>query len=85
MVDADGAGVASSNADLSLLPTRVWVPGMYHIDARALMVPCDIAPGEYPLVMSVYDPAAANSSLTVFNAEGAAMGDFLYLTTLFVE
>jgi hypothetical protein len=84
MVNADGTGVASSNTDLSILPTQVWVPGMYHIDARTVTVPCDITPGEYPLVMSVYDPAAAQS-LTAFNPDGQPTGDFVYLTTLFVE
>ncbi len=84
LVDSAGAGVAAANYDLSLLPTGVWVPGMYHIDSRAVRVPCDLPPGEYPLVMSVYAPGAGES-LAVFSSDAQPMGDFYYLTTLFVN
>ncbi|MEM6282777.1 MAG: hypothetical protein AAF787_11330 [Chloroflexota bacterium] len=84
LVDSGGAGVAQTNTDLTILPTQVWVPGMYHIDARYVTVPCDITPGDYALVMSVYDPDA-DASLTVTAVDGTPNGDFLYLTTLFVE
>ncbi|MEL7233766.1 MAG: hypothetical protein AAGK74_04675, partial [Chloroflexota bacterium] len=84
LVDEGGTGVAQTNTDLTILPTQVWVPGMYHLDARYVTVPCDIAPGDYALVMSVYDPAA-DASLPVTAADGTPSGDFLYLTTLFVE
>jgi hypothetical protein len=83
LVNSSGTGVAAANSDLTLLPTAVWVPDMFHIDARYVTVPCDAAPGEYALVMSVYDPGAG-ASLTVQSADGTPQGDFLYLTTLFV-
>lgn len=87
MVNGEGAAVSASNAPLTTLPTRVWIPDAYFLDARSIQVPCDAAPGEYPLVMSVYNPDNVDEagSLPVYWPDGSPNNDYLYLTTLFVR
>lgn len=87
MVNSDGAAVTSSNLPLTNLPTKVWIPNAYVLDARSIQVPCDAAPGEYPLVMSVYNPdtVAQSGSLPVSLPDGSSSGDYIYLTTLFIR
>ncbi len=87
MVDSDGAAVTASNLPLTNLPTKVWIADAYFLDARSLQVPCDAAPGEYPLVMSVYHPdtVAQSGSLPVSLPDGSSSNDYIYLTTLFVR
>jgi hypothetical protein len=80
----NGVTVADSNTDLTILATAVWLPDHYHIDARFIDVPCDTAPGEYPLVMSVYAPGAPRS-LDVVGTDGTVLGDFFFLTSLRIE
>ncbi len=84
LVDANGDTVTDSNYDLTQVATAVWEPGTTYIDARYIDVPCDAPPGEYPLVVSVYEPGAPRS-LDVVGNDGAVLGDFWYLTTVFVE
>ncbi len=88
LVNADGESVSAANSDLSILPTQDWVPDTYVLDARTLAIPCDIAPGDYALVMSVYDPAtlATVGDLPVSMPDGTPVGQqYVYLTTLFVD
>ncbi len=82
--DTEGRAVADANSDLSALPTAVWVPGTFVLDARTLTVPCDTPPGSYALVLSVYQPGAP-ASLPVSLPDGTPSGDFTYITTLFVD
>ena len=84
MVDADGGAVAEANAPLGSVPTRIWEVGMSTPDMRPLVVPCDTPPGEYPLIMGVYDPATVEP-LAAFDAAGNEVGNQVYVTTLFVE
>jgi len=83
MVDSGGETVTDSNYDLTTLATTAWQPDYFHLDARYVDVPCDTPPGEYPLVISVYEPGAP-ASLPVTGADGSALADFFYLTTLVV-
>lgn len=87
MVNSSGESVSASNTNLTTTPTRVWVPEGYFLDARSVQVPCDAPPGEYPLVMSVYDPdtVAGAGSLPVTLPDGTPFNDYVYLTTLFIE
>lgn len=84
MVDSNGQDIADSNLDLTFLATRVWETGKYYFDTRYVTVPCDTPAGEYPLVLSVYEPGA-EASLTVIDTENQPLGDYVYLTTLFVQ
>ena len=84
MVGEDGAALAEANRPLGALPTGIWEPGQYTFDARSFVVPCDAPPGEYPLIMGVYNPDDL-TPVMVYGADGAEIGNQLYLTTLFVE
>jgi hypothetical protein len=84
MVDDNGGEVAEANAPLGLNPTKLWQPGAFTLDVRPLTVPCDTPPGEYPLIMGVYDPNTLQP-LPVTDGDGNAVGNQIYLTTLFVE
>ncbi len=84
MVDADGGEVTDSNAPLGLSPTSLWQAGAFSLDVRPLTVPCDTPPGEYPLIMGVYDPDTL-APLPATAADGNPVGNQVYLTTLFVQ
>ena len=87
MVNDKGEAISSVNTNLTRVPTQVWVPDAYFLDARTLKVPCDAPPGEYPLVLSVFDPytVMAAGSLPVTLPDGSPFHDYVYLTTLFIE
>jgi hypothetical protein len=40
-----------------LIPTRVWIPGQTLKETTALQLPADLAPGEYTVVLGLYDEA----------------------------
>lgn len=84
MVGPDGGAVAEANRPLGPLPTGIWEVGPYTFDARSFVVPCATPPGAYPLIMGVYNPDDL-LPLAVTGADGAPVGNQLYLTTLFVE
>ena len=84
MVDASGQMVTESNNPLGRVPTSIWPTGHYTAEARPLVVPCDTPPGEYPLIMGVYNPDTLET-LPVQATDGAALGNQWYLTSLFVE
>jgi hypothetical protein len=84
MVGADGSAIAESNAPLGAVPTSIWEPERLTADIRPLTVPCDTPPGEYPLILGVYDPATL-APLPAYDAAGNPVGNQVYLTTLFVE
>lgn len=87
LVDSAGESVSAANSPLTTLSTKLWIPDAYFLDARMLSVPCDTPPGEYPLVMSVYNPdtVAETGSLPVTLPDGTPSNDYVYLTTLFVK
>lgn len=87
LVDSAGQPVSAANSPLTTLSTQIWVPDAYFLDARTVQIPCDAQPGEYPLVMSVYDPetVTAVGSLPVSLPDGTPSNDYIYLTTLFVR
>ncbi len=87
LVDLAGEALAASNDQLTTVNSAVWAPQLWFLDARPLTIPCDAPAGEYPLVMSVYDPLllAELGPLPLTNADGSAGDTWLYLTTLFVN
>ena len=83
-VNESGEGVARREDAPGDVDTLTWQAGRAYHDVRTLTIPCDLNPGEYPLMFilreqSFYWPLHAEQS------GGAPLGDLVYLTTLFVE
>src|SRR5690606_7341399 len=57
----DGAGQPVQVIDYTpqnwFAPTNVWVPGQPARDQRGILLPADLAPGEYRLTLRLYEPA----------------------------
>ncbi|MFQ5460072.1 MAG: hypothetical protein ACE5EL_04705, partial [Anaerolineae bacterium] len=62
-------------------PTTGWRPGEVVTDSHRLVVPPDLAPGEYPLAVVVYDPGPGGARLPVNGQPGAA-GTLAVLTVV---
>lgn len=84
LADVSGVGAARSDGDPAGLPMSQWQPGQLYLDRRGLTIPCDLPPGEYPLLVGLYD-YRDDRSLPVTTADGASQPGLIYLTTLFVE
>lgn len=91
LVGEDGQGVANAD-DMpgGVYLTSIWQLGKRYFDERELLIPCDLAEGDYPLVMSMYQlPATAGDpveNLPVYTAAGEPAGRrHEYLTTLKVR
>ncbi len=87
---ADGQGVANAdNVPGGLYLTTIWQPGELYFDERSLTVPCDLAEGEYPLLLGMYEVPRENETLTslpVYTNSGEPTGRrYEYLTTLVVR
>ena len=91
LVGADGQGVANAdNVPGGAYLTSIWQPGQRYFDERELLIPCDLAEGDYSLVLGMYQlPAEAGDpveNLPVFTAAGEPTGRrYEYLTTLTVR
>ncbi len=84
LVGSDGIGVAQSDGAPAGILTGLWQPGQLYLDVRAVTVPCDARPGEYPLLLGLYDPDTL-VQLPVQLADGTPVSAPAYLTTLFVR
>jgi hypothetical protein len=62
-------------------PSTGWKPGEPVADRRGLMLPGDLASGDYTLIAGLYD-AATGMRLPVTGSDGAAGGDFVRLGTV---
>ena len=87
IIDSAGEAVGSSNAALGEVNSGVWNQDVWFLDVARLQLPCDAAPGDYSLVLSVYDPKTLDEGgpLSLMGAEDSAGDAWLYLTTLFIE
>ncbi|MCY4526159.1 MAG: hypothetical protein OXB89_06085 [Anaerolineaceae bacterium] len=87
LVDLAGESLSASNERLTTVDTSDWETNAWFPDLRPLTIPCDAPAGEYPLVLTVYDPLrlAEQGPLPLINADGSAGDAWLYLTTLFVN
>ncbi|MCL4237045.1 MAG: glycosyltransferase family 39 protein [Anaerolineae bacterium] len=82
LADASGQGVAKADAGPSGARTIGWAAGTYHLDGRALAVPCDLPPGDYSLLIGLHDLVTAEA-LPAFAPDGVPTGsNLVYLTTL---
>ncbi len=85
LADANGMGVARTDAEPSGARTIDWQADTYHLDRRMLTVPCDLPPGDYPLLIGLHDLVSAEA-VPIYTPDGAPTGSPLfYLTTLRVS
>ncbi|MFZ4816097.1 MAG: hypothetical protein ACOYL5_16290 [Phototrophicaceae bacterium] len=81
-VTDNGNGIARWDAPLSFGTVR-WQPDTPYADWRAITIPCDTPAGQYPLLLTVYDPETG-TPLEVFTTTGGLVGTSLYLTDLII-
>lgn len=85
LADSGGIGVARTDRHPGYLETSEWIPGDLYPDIRQLTIPCDIQPGEYLLLIGIYDPNAPDNALPVTTIGGERLGsNVVYMTSLFV-
>jgi hypothetical protein len=84
LADSTGVGIARTDSTPALTLTQQWEPNRPYLDIRDLTIPCDIAPGQYPLMVGWYDYDHPAESLPITQPDGAAVGGIGYLTTLTV-
>ncbi len=87
LVNLAGEALGANAERLTTVDTSDWETNAWFPDLRPLTIPCDAPAGEYPLVLTVYDPLrlAEQGPLPLINADGSAGDTWLYLTTLFVN
>lgn len=91
LVGEDGQGVANvDDVPGGAYLTSIWQPGQRYFDERELLIPCDLAEGDYSLILGMYElPAEAGDpveNLPVYTTAGEATGRrYEYLTTLTVR
>ena len=83
IADQNGQGVVRTDGPIAGVTSKRWQVGQHYLDKRSLTVPCDMPPGEYPLLIGLYQPYGV-IPVPVSLPTGAPLGDLLYLTTLFV-
>ncbi|HEX2909031.1 MAG TPA: hypothetical protein VHO69_19315 [Phototrophicaceae bacterium] len=85
LVGADGQGITWADGMPGYLEAPLWQVDRPYPDQRGLTIPCDSAPGEYPLLLGVYQfVGAATHNLPVTLPDGTPLGELAYLTTLTV-
>ena len=79
----DGHLVAQHDAEPAnnRAPTSVWTPGDTVIDPHGLVIPPDLPPGEYALVVGLYALDAPSERLPV-SASGVPPGDVFMVSSL---
>lgn len=85
LVAAGGQIVAQRDSEPGggLNLTTTWPPGAQIIDNHGLLLPAALAPGDYNLLLGLYDPAEPAQRLSVQTVTGAA--DALSLATIQVR
>ena len=83
MVGDDGTGITEANRPLGTQPTSIWEEGRYMLDVRTLTVPCDTAPGSYPLIVGLYNPDDLQPRPATAT-DGTPLGNQFYLTNIVV-
>jgi hypothetical protein len=82
----DGQGIANADGAPTGRDSGALTQEQPHIDERSLQIPCDIQSGEYPLLIGVYGFTGDKiNRLPASLPDGTPLGNFAYLTTLFVQ
>lgn len=84
LAGADGGGVANADGAPADTLMQLWQTDQPYLDERSITLPCDLPPGEYPLLFGVYD-YESGEQLPISAGDGSPAGNLLYLTTVFVE
>jgi hypothetical protein len=86
MVDASGRVIAQRDSAPpgGDFPTQEWMPGDIIVDPYWITIPSDTQPGEYTMIVGMYDPATGER-LPVTEGEGSYPKDHLTLARLTVE
>jgi hypothetical protein len=87
LVDEQGAIVAQRDSEPGggLALTTTWEPGALITDNHGVLLPADTPPGDYQLLLGLYDVNDPDRRLPVFDAGGAPLGDSLLLATISVR
>jgi hypothetical protein len=85
LADSAGMGVAQSDAPLGDLETVQLRAGDEIFDRRVIDVPCDLAPGEYSLLVGLYDLETMETVPLAYPDGNAYAGQLFYLTTIHVN
>lgn len=86
----DGNGIANAD-DMpgGVYLTSLWQPDRLYFDERILTIPCDIAEGDYPLLLGMYELPREGEPLKILpirTSAGQPTGRrYEYLTTLLVR
>lgn len=85
LLDAQGNLVAQRDSEPGggSLPTTAWSPGETVVDNHGVLLPADLPPGAYDLVVGLYDAADPAARLPV--RRGELTSDTLPLTTITVN
>jgi len=62
-------------------PTSSWLPAAQVVDRHTLTLPADLTPGDYILVVGLYQPPTG-PRLPATDAQGVSLGDAVPLTTI---
>lgn len=65
-------------------PTQEWMPGDIIADPYSIVIPADTQPGEYTMIVGMYDPATGER-LPVTDGHGSYLGDHVAVARLAVE
>ncbi|MCY3781298.1 MAG: glycosyltransferase family 39 protein [Chloroflexi bacterium] len=90
LAGADGNGIANAD-DMpgGIYLTTAWQPDQFYFDERLLAIPCDLADGDYPLLLGMYAIPRDDRPLKILpihTGAGKATGrQYEYLTTLLVR
>jgi hypothetical protein len=86
VIDSRGRLAAQHDGQpgLGLLPTTSWVKGEIIRDQHVIPLPGEMAPGEYLVVVGMYDPASGQR-LEIKTASGLAPDNALSLTEIRIE
>jgi hypothetical protein len=86
LLDSSGALVAQRDQTPGdgAFPTTSWVEGEVLTDTYRITLPAGLAPGQYTLIVGMYDPTTG-ARLPATTADGTAAGDALRLITVLQE
>jgi hypothetical protein len=84
LADIGGVGIVRTDGAPSNFLPQLWQVGESYLDERALTIPCDTQPGEYPLLLGLYNFETLES-LPAALPDGTPVSSLVYLTTLYVQ
>ncbi len=76
--------MSRTDAEPSGTLTIDWRADSYHLDQRTLHIPCDLPPGDYPLLIGLHDLVSAEP-LPASRGRAPLPSPLVYLTTLVVS